>query len=113
MKYDISKSGNWWFPGKQEKQFHGELKFNQAEGGTLFLSDTLDKLSDFPTKNEDFILLGDLAENGKDKTPTKVSVLISLMTNHQEKTGLSENSAKIVLRLKYVFLEVHIENKDI
>ena len=112
MKTDISKSGHWWFPGKQEKQFHGELNFNPTEGGTLLLSDTLDKLYDFPTKNEDFILLGDLTEEGKDET-SKVSVLISLMTNHQEKTSKSENSVKLVLRLKYIFLGIHIENKNI
>jgi hypothetical protein len=42
-KDDISKSGNWWLPGKQEKQFHGELNFSKTEGGTLLLSDTFDK----------------------------------------------------------------------
>jgi hypothetical protein len=105
---NLAKSGNWWIPCRQEKQFHGELNFNQTEGGTLLLSDTLDKLYDFPIRNEDFIMVGDLTEEGKDET-TKVSVLISLMTSHQEKNSPNENSIKIVLLLKYIFLGVHVD----
>jgi hypothetical protein len=110
----LSKSGNWWLPGKQEKQFHGQIVFNQIEGGTLTLSDTLDKLYDFPTKKEDFIILGNLTEerNGETKSSTDVSALISLVTNFQEKISPTENSVKVVLRLKYIFLGVHIKDKD-
>jgi ApeA N-terminal domain 1 len=72
-----TKKGNWWLPDQKEKQFHGELNFNQTEGGTLILSDTLDKLYDFPTRNEEFIILGNLTEDtGNDSKPTKVSVII-------------------------------------
>lgn len=111
-KNDLSKIGNWWLPGKQEKQFYGELSFNQSEGGTLLLLDTLDKLYDFPTRNEDFIIQSDLKNEAKDET-TKVSVLIRFMTNHQENNGLSGSSVKIVLLLKYIFLGVHVEDKNI
>jgi hypothetical protein len=47
---------------KQEKQFHGELEFNQTEGGTLLLTDSFDNLWDFPLYNQDFLLLGDLTQ---------------------------------------------------
>ena len=111
--YNLSKSGKWWLPGKEEKQFYGELKFCQSEGGTLLLSDIMDKLYDFPVKNEDFILVGDLAEAEKDESKqyTKVSVWVGLVTSSQQRTTDSENSMKIVLRWKYIFLGVHVEVK--
>jgi len=111
----LAKSGNWWLPDRQEKQFYGELSFNQSDGGTLILSDTLDKLYDFPTRNEDFIILGNFTEELKNDTKsfTKVAAVISLMTSQQEKIGQIENSVKIVLRLKYIFLGIHIEDKNI
>ena len=112
--YDFSKLGKWWLPGREEKQFYGELNFSRTEGGTLVLSDTFDKLYDFP-KHEDFILLGDLTEEEKDegKQSTKVSVWIGLVAYRQQRTTTSENSIKIMLMLKYILLGVHVEDKHI
>lgn len=53
-----------------------------------------------------------MTEERKDET-TKVSVLISLMTSRQEKNSPNESSVKIVLLLKYIFLGVHVEDKNI
>lgn len=74
----MAKSGNWWLPDRQEKQFYGELSFNQSDGGTLILSDTLDKLYDFPTRNEDFIILGNFTEELKNEVKTIDSKLVML-----------------------------------
>ena len=112
---NYQKSGKWWLPGKQEKQFYGELNFSITEGGTLLLSDAFDNLWDFPIKNEDFILVGNLTETEKDesKQSKEISVWVGLVTSSQQRITVSENSMKIVLRLKYIFLGVHIADKNI
>jgi hypothetical protein len=103
--YELSKSGNWWLPGKQEKQFHGELNFSRTEGGTLLIFDSFDKLWDFPRDIQDFLLLGNLTDENK---TTKVSVIISLIPNRQE----NGSSVTVILKPKYVFLGIHIEDKN-
>ena len=107
---DFSSSGNWWLPRKQEKQIYGELNFSQTVGGTLFLSDAYEKLWDFPRDKQDFLLLGDLIAEGKS---TKVSVIISLITDHKTKSSPKKTTIDIVLKVKYIFLEVHVEDNNI
>ena len=101
--------GKWWFPGKQERQFYGELKFSQSEDDALLLSDTIDRLWDFPRDKQDFLLLGNLTDDNK---TLNVSVIISLMTRYQEKIDSEGSNVTVNLKPRFVFLGIHIEDPN-
>ena len=103
--HNFSKQGKWWFPGKPEKEFYGELKFNDIEGANLVLSDSLDTLSDFPHYDIEFILLGNLIEDTAETSETKVSVLVDHIDRREEKYYNNRYMINISLDLKYIFLE--------
>lgn len=111
----LTQKGKWWFPGKSENKFDGEIKFSQSGSGTLILIDTMDKLFNFPRDMNDFLLMGELEDDLQYAGSKKISVLISYVSNYREKYAMVYGTSRVYieLRVKYIFLGIHLQNKDI
>lgn len=110
----FSRSGKWWFPGKYENKFNGKLEYNESEGGFLFLSDNLEKLFNFPFREGNFILVGEVSENTNEGVEyTRISVLVDYVLEHQERLSENRANVNITLQLKYIFIGIEINDMNI
>lgn len=108
---ELSTEGKWWFPGNENNKFFGKLEYNHLRGGMLFLSDTFDKLFNFPRHNEDFVLIGEIIDKENSQAnKIKVSVLIANVKNVRQNINVEQNTVEVQSDVKYIFLGIHLKD---